>query len=77
LRLEEAKVVREKIDERLAANPNADLIVLGDLNDTKDSKSTVEVMGRGKRKLVHTRPAERNGDSIANTNASLGTRNVT
>jgi len=77
LRLEEAKVLREKIDERLAANPNANLIVLGDLNDTKDSKSTVEVIGRGKRKLVDIRPAERNGDSVANTNASLGTRNVT
>ncbi len=77
LRLEEAKVLREKIDERLAANPNANLIVLGDLNDTKDSKSTVAVIGRGKHKLVDTRPAERNGDSVANTNANLGTRNVT
>ncbi len=77
LRLEEAKVLREKIDERLAANPNANLIVLGDLNDTKDSKSTVAVIGRGKRKLVDTRPAERNGDSVANTNASVATRNVT
>jgi len=77
LRLEEAKVLREKIDERLAANPNANLIVLGDLNDTKDSKSTAAVIGRGKHKLVDTRPAERNGDSVANSNASLETRNVT
>ena len=37
LRLEEAKLLREKIDARLAANPNANLVVLGDFNDTKDS----------------------------------------
>ena len=63
LRLEEAKLLREKIDARLAANPNANLVVLGDFNDTKDSASTKAVIGRGKHKLVDTRPAERNGDN--------------
>ena len=33
-------LLREKIDARLAANPNANLVVLGDFNDTKDSAST-------------------------------------
>jgi len=56
LRLEEAKLLREKIDARLAANPNAKLVVLGDLNDTKDSPSTKAVIGRGKHKLVNARP---------------------
>jgi len=62
LRLEEAKVLREEIDARFAADPNTKLIVLGDLNDTKDAPSTKTVIGRGKHKLVDTRPAERNGD---------------
>jgi endonuclease/exonuclease/phosphatase family metal-dependent hydrolase len=62
MRLEEAKILREKIDARLASDPNANLVVLGDLNDTKDSASTKAVIGRGKNKLVDTRPGEQNGD---------------
>jgi endonuclease/exonuclease/phosphatase family metal-dependent hydrolase len=63
LRHEEAKVLREKIDEAFAANPNINLVVLGDLNDYKNSDSVKAVIGRGKHKLVDTRPAERNGDT--------------
>lgn len=63
LRLEEAKILREKIDARLAVDPDANVAVLGDLNDTKDSPSTKAIIGRGKHKLVDTRPAERNGNS--------------
>lgn len=77
LRLEEAKLLREKIDARLAANPNARLVVLGDLNDTKDSASTRAVIGRGKRKLVDTRPAERNGDNAPTMSPAREPRNVT
>lgn len=66
LRHEEAKVLREKIEEVFAANPNVNLVVLGDLNDYKDSSSIKEVVGRGKHKLVDTRPAERNGDNPGN-----------
>jgi endonuclease/exonuclease/phosphatase family metal-dependent hydrolase len=77
MRLEEAKVLREKVDDRLAANPSANLIVLGDLNDTKDSASTKAVIGRGKHKLVDTRPAERNGDNTPNPNPAWEPRNVT
>lgn len=66
LRYEEAKVLREKIEEAFAANSKGNLVVLGDLNDYKDAKSTKEVIGaRGKHKLVDTRPAERNGDNPA------------
>ncbi len=65
LRHEEAKVLREKISEAFASNPNVNLVVLGDLNDYKDSTSIKEVIGRGKHKLVDTRPAERNGDDPA------------
>ena len=77
LRLEEAKVLREKIDACLAANPNANLVVLGDFNDSKDSPSTKAVIGRGKHKLVDTRPAERNGDNAPSSNPAWEPRNVT
>ena len=77
LRLEEAKLLRETIDARFAANPGANLVVLGDFNDTKDSLSTKAIIGRGKHKLVDTRPAERNGDSAPGANPAWEPRNVT
>jgi endonuclease/exonuclease/phosphatase family metal-dependent hydrolase len=77
LRLEEAKLLREKIDVRFAANPNVNLVVLGDFNDTKDSPSTKAVIGRGKHKLVDTRPAERNGDNTPSPNPAWEPRNIT
>ena len=64
MRLEEAKLLREKVDAVLNANPNANLVVLGDFNDTKDTPSTKAIIGRGKNKLLDTRPAERNGDNM-------------
>jgi endonuclease/exonuclease/phosphatase family metal-dependent hydrolase len=77
LRLEEAKLLRETIDARLAADPKANLVVLGDFNDTKDSASTKAVIGRGKLKLVDTRPAERNGDNTPGPAAAREPRNIT
>jgi endonuclease/exonuclease/phosphatase family metal-dependent hydrolase len=77
LREQEALLLREKIDARLAADPNANLIVLGDLNDTHDSKSTRAVIGRGKHALIDTRPAERNGDNQPNPNPRYEPRHVT
>ena len=77
LRLEEAKVLRAKIDARLAADPNVNLIVLGDFNDAYNAKAIKEVIGRGKNGLVDTRPAERNGDNLPNpTNPHYHPRNV-
>lgn len=64
-RLQEAKVLRSIIDKHFTNNPNAKLIILGDLNDAKDSDSTKAIVGRGKFKLTDTRPAERS-DSISN-----------
>jgi len=77
LRLQEAKLLREKVDAVLKANPNANLIVLGDFNDTKDSASTKAIVGSGKFKLVDTRPAERNGDDGRSANARSSPMNVT
>jgi endonuclease/exonuclease/phosphatase family metal-dependent hydrolase len=77
LRLEEAKLLREKVDALLDANPNANIAVVGDFNDTKDAASTKAVIGRGKKKLVDTRPAERNGDNAPSANPAWEPRNVT
>lgn len=75
-RLEEAKLLREKVDARLAANPNANIVVLGDFNDTKDTPSTRAVIGRGKTALIDTRPAERNGDNIPGEKSGYDPRNI-
>jgi endonuclease/exonuclease/phosphatase family metal-dependent hydrolase len=77
LRLEEAKLLRSKVDALLKANPDANVVVLGDFNDTKNSKSTKTIIGRGKLKLVDTRPAERNGDNLPNPNPRYEPMNVT
>jgi endonuclease/exonuclease/phosphatase family metal-dependent hydrolase len=76
LRLSEAKILREKIDACLNANPNANLIVLGDLNDTHDSPPIKAVLGRGKKALVDTRPSERNGDALPHSDRRLAPRSV-
>jgi endonuclease/exonuclease/phosphatase family metal-dependent hydrolase len=62
-RLGEAQVLRGLIDARLAREPEAKLIVLGDFNDERNSAALRELIGRGQRKLFDTRPAERNGDT--------------
>ena len=77
LRLAEAKILRGIVDRDLTAHPNARLMVLGDFNDVKDSDSTREIMGRGRFKLVDTRPAERNGDNAPAEKPWFEPRNVT
>lgn len=76
MREQEASKLREILDARLTANPRANIIVLGDLNDTKDSKPIRTLMGRGNNGLVDTRPAERNGDTLPPERAGYSPRNV-
>jgi endonuclease/exonuclease/phosphatase family metal-dependent hydrolase len=76
-RLAEAKILRRIIDADLAANPNANLIVLGDFNDTPDAPSTKTLIGRGKLKLLDTRPAEHNGDNAPAANRAWEPRMIT
>jgi endonuclease/exonuclease/phosphatase family metal-dependent hydrolase len=64
LRYEEAKILREKIDAAFAANPNVNLVVLGDLNDYKNSAPIKTILGPRKHQLVDTRPAERTVDTL-------------
>jgi endonuclease/exonuclease/phosphatase family metal-dependent hydrolase len=63
VREQEALLLREKVDSHLLGNPAANLIVVGDLNDFRNARSTRAIIGRGKNVLIDTRPAERNGDS--------------
>lgn len=77
LREQEALKLREIIDARLKVNPELNLIVLGDFNDVKDSKSTRALIGRGRNALVDTRPAERNGDNQPNPNPRYEPRAIT
>jgi endonuclease/exonuclease/phosphatase family metal-dependent hydrolase len=68
VRLAEAHTLREIVTNRLAANPQAKIIVLGDFNDLKNSEPIRTLIGRGKFKLTDTRPAERNGDNLPGPN---------
>ena len=62
MREQEAILLREHIEEILKNNPTSNLIVLGDLNDTKDSRSIHTIIGKGATALVDTRPAETTGN---------------
>ena len=76
-RLDEAKILRQIINDHFKADPEARLVVLGDFNDEKDSDSVREIIGRGKLKLIDTRPAERNGDNVPSEPPYNEPRNVT
>lgn len=58
LRAEEAILLRERIDDILKKNPNAHLLVLGDLNDKYGSRPIRTILGRGKGALFDIRPEE-------------------
>jgi endonuclease/exonuclease/phosphatase family metal-dependent hydrolase len=45
LRRNEARLLRKHIDEVLSNEPNSNLLVYGDLNDTKDQPSIQEILG--------------------------------
>lgn len=77
LREQEALLLREVLEARLKANPNLNLVVLGDLNDVRDSRSTRVLLGRGRFALKDTRPAERNGDDRPNPNPRYDPRHIT
>ncbi len=77
LRREEARLLREKIELRLRENPRANVVVLGDFNDTRDSEPVRLLVGRGRHQLLDTRPAERNGDTGYTPNARGQPRTVT
>jgi endonuclease/exonuclease/phosphatase family metal-dependent hydrolase len=71
IRLEEAKLLRAKIDARLAIDAEAKLIVLGDFNDTENSAVMKTIRGTGAGELFDTRPSESRG--IASPEAGIPT----
>lgn len=77
MREQEAAVLRKFIDKRLDSNPRLNLVVLGDFNDVKDSRSTRTILGTRAHALIDTRPAERNGDTLPSPIPNFSTRNVT
>jgi endonuclease/exonuclease/phosphatase family metal-dependent hydrolase len=77
LREQEALCLRAIVDARLAASPHPNIVVLGDFNDVKDSRSTRAIIGRGKTALIDTRPSERNGHGRGNNNARFAPRRIT
>lgn len=76
IRREEARVLRGKIEARLREDPRANIVVLGDLNDTRDSAAVRAILGQGRHRLVDTRPAERNGDTGFTPNPAWAPRTV-
>jgi endonuclease/exonuclease/phosphatase family metal-dependent hydrolase len=77
MREQEAIVLREKIDADFKSNPELNLVVLGDFNDTKDSRTVRAIVGRGRTKLLDTRPGERNGDTARAGGEKTDQRQVT
>ena len=77
MREQEAILLREHIEEILKNNPTSNLIVLGDLNDTKDSRSIHTIIGKGVNALIDTRPAETTGNSSSTHGRKEQTRSIT
>ncbi|HYE30368.1 MAG TPA: endonuclease/exonuclease/phosphatase family protein [Methylomirabilota bacterium] len=77
MREQEALLLREKVDAVFQRNPNANLIVLGDMNDVRSSKTVRTLMGRGRTALLDLRPSERNGDNRSTGRDSLDDRAIT
>jgi len=76
LRKQEAVLLRRFVDERLDADPDTHLAVVGDFNDVRNSSPIKILLGRGTHTLFDTRPTERSGDSANNLNPRLPPRDV-
>jgi endonuclease/exonuclease/phosphatase family metal-dependent hydrolase len=77
MRLEEATVLREHVDAAFARNANVNLVVVGDMNDTKNSKPVRMLIGRSSNKqLFDTRPAEPNGDTRVAERSGYSPKNI-
>jgi endonuclease/exonuclease/phosphatase family metal-dependent hydrolase len=58
IRLAEAAEIRRLLDAAFAANPDARIIVAGDFNDTRESKSMAIVFGSGATEMWAPKPRE-------------------
>jgi endonuclease/exonuclease/phosphatase family metal-dependent hydrolase len=64
LRRNEARLLRQHVDAVLAKDPNENLLVYGDLNDTKDQPAIQEILGprQGPNRLKEIPLADAQGD---------------
>lgn len=58
IRKKEAAILRSKVVKILDQDPKANLVVVGDLNDTPDSTAVRTVIGRGTQRLFDPKPGE-------------------
>lgn len=73
LREQEARLLRRRVDRHLESNPQSRLVVLGDFNDTPDSKPIRGLIGRGASGLFDLRPTEKNLECGAVVSSAVGT----
>ena len=76
MREQEALVVRQLVDARMAAAPGVGLVVAGDFNDRRDSAAVKSILGRGQNRLFDTHPPERCGSCPQNGAADAKGRTV-
>jgi endonuclease/exonuclease/phosphatase family metal-dependent hydrolase len=58
IRLAEAAQIRKLLDAKFAADPEARIIIAGDFNDTRMSKSMTTILGSGATEMWATEPKE-------------------
>ena len=77
MRLREARALRKIVEARLKVDANANILVVGDLNDTPNAEPIRDLIGRRVPRLLDLRPFERNGDQLPHpTNPKYLTRRV-
>ena len=64
MRLREARALRKIVEARLKVDANANILVVGDLNDTPNAEPIRDLIGRRVPRLLDLRPFERNGDQL-------------
>ena len=77
VREQEALVLRELVVARLTRDPDANLLVCGDFNDTRDTFTLRSILGDREPRLFDTRPAEANGDRTLGATAKFAPRRIT
>jgi endonuclease/exonuclease/phosphatase family metal-dependent hydrolase len=71
------RALRRLVVKRLNANPDENLFVVGDLNDTPNTDPIKDLVGRRAPRFVDLRSVEHNGDQAPHpTNQSYGPRRV-
>jgi endonuclease/exonuclease/phosphatase family metal-dependent hydrolase len=74
LREAEARLLREHVDAAFRRDPNAAVVVCGDFNDHKDSRTLRLLRSKGPVALTDTRPAERDGGPVSSRRNTASSR---